>query len=328
MSSVLLTVTSMDGSKHCRLSVSRSSTVGSVKRVLESRLGVPLADQRLMFGTLELADTASLESQGIVRNSAILVLMPRSSEEIMMDPMSSEGQQAIEREIRQRQIQESFEVAMEHNPESFARVFMLFVPLEINGIPLKAFVDSGAQNTIISAKCAEKCRLDRLIDKRFAGVAKGIGTAQILGKIHMVQLKIGRQFFPCSLTVLEKSGVDLLFGLDMLKRHQAIIDLRENCLRIGDEDIQFLPEKDIPDMENLDESKEVQENTGKEVTAPINAHVGGTSQPNQEAGFPETEIMILVRLGFSRDQSIAALQASGGNTELAASLLLQQSGLL
>lgn len=66
---------------------------------------------------------------------------------------------------------------------------------------------------------ADKIGLMKLLDTRYAGMAMGIGTSRILGRVHAANMEIMGKIFVCSFTVLEDNKVDLLFGLDNLKRH-------------------------------------------------------------------------------------------------------------
>lgn len=45
---------------------------------------------------------------------------------------------------------------------------------------------------------------------------------------------------------MQGKDVELLFGLDMLKRHQATIDLAKDALVIQGREIRFLSEHELP----------------------------------------------------------------------------------
>ena len=126
------------------------------------------------------------------------------------DPFDPEAQRRIEEEINRVAQHEAYERAMEETPELIAQsTTMLYVPVHANGVAIQAFVDSGAQMTIMSSACAERSGLMRLVDKRFAGMAVGVGTQKILGRIVQVVLQIGGSFLPCSLSVMGASPVCL-----------------------------------------------------------------------------------------------------------------------
>jgi DNA damage-inducible protein 1 len=227
----------------------------------------------------------------------------------------------------------------------FVRVHMLYINTEVNGHPVKAFVDSGAQATIMSPDCANKCGIMRLIDTRYAGIARGVGTAKILGRVHHAEIKIGGAVMPCAFTVMEGKDVDLLFGLDMLKRYKAKIDLEKNALCFEGIEVPFLHESEIPV-----EFEEAASNEPK-VSGPNGTQVGTEtgkvyaegskpgkssiavgapappppapvqSQAGPSAQFPQEKIDELVSLGISAQAATQALQAAGGDVQLAASLL-------
>ncbi|CRG95612.1 DNA-damage inducible protein, putative [Plasmodium gallinaceum] len=166
-------------------------------------------------------------------------------EKALKNPLSEDSQKYIYENIYKNQINSNLALAQEHFPEAFGVVFMLYIPVEINKKVVHAFVDSGAQSSIMSKKCAEKCNILRLMDKRFTGIAKGVGTKTILGKIHMIDIKIGNHFYAVSLTIIDEYDIEFIFGLDLLKRHQCSIDLKQNALIIDNDKIPFLSEKDV-----------------------------------------------------------------------------------
>ncbi|KAL2120534.1 hypothetical protein VTJ04DRAFT_4561 [Mycothermus thermophilus] len=275
-----------------------------------------------------------------------------------LDPVA---QARIEEIIRQERVMENLQSALEHNPEVFGTVHMLYLDVEVNGHKVKAMVDSGAQTTVMSPKCAEDCGIMRLVDKRFAGTAHGVGTAKIIGRVHQAPIKIGPLYLACAFTVMEGKGVELLLGLDMLKRHQACIDLARDCLVIQGESVPFLGPADIPKtLEAFGESGEptVPGPGGTSIGQQSGAIYPPGAQPGQAAGssssapppsattattanppprpaavpaappqaparpsFPREHVEQLMALGASEQRAIQALEATGGNVEFAAGLI-------
>lgn len=278
------------------------------------------------------------------------------------DPFNLEAQAKIEEMIRQERVAENVQKALEDNPESFGRVTMLYIDVLVNNQPIKAFVDSGAQTTIMSPSAAQACGIMRLIDRRFGGIARGVGTAEILGRVHSAEIQIGSYSLQSSFTVMEGKDVDLLLGLDMLKRHQMCIDLKENVLRVQNEKIPFLPESEIPkqlEQHMLEDEPKIEGPGGMKVgarTGTVEQHAEATpanpgpssrankanvasssgagaasssqtasappAAPASTGGVSQESISKITDLGFTREEAIHALQQVGGDVELAVGLLL------
>ncbi|XP_070560655.1 protein DDI1 homolog 2-like [Ptychodera flava] len=244
------------------------------------------------------------------------------------DPFDAEAQQHIAEDIRLKNVEANMESAMEWNPESFGQVVMLYIDCKVNGHDVKAFVDSGAQMTIMSAACAERCNIMRLVDRRWAGIAKGVGTQKIIGRVHMGQIQIGPDYLQSSFSILEDQPMDMLLGLDMLKRHQCSIDLKRNMLTIGTTGTEttFLSEGDLPPCARLNRAPSVTEDEDKQLAEAMQRSAEEASAgPSSVPDIPEEKVNQIVQMGFPRELAIKELRKSNGDVNQAAAAILAKS---
>lgn len=126
----------------------------------------------------------------------------------------------------------------------------------------------------------------------------------------------------------------MLFGLDMLKRYQANIDLMKNALVINGREIPFLAEHELPknaftnpDAVPSEPSTSTKEADSAKVEKPAGSATSTTptSQTTQaDSTWPKESIAILTNLGIPNDLAIKLLNASNGNTDLAANIYFQE----
>ncbi len=141
--------------------------------------------------------------------------------------------------------------------------------------------------------------------------------------------------------VEQKHGPQFIFGLDNLKRHQCSIDLKSNTLRFGSCNVElpFVPPPgdEAPSSPTAAGPSTVALGPSSAVphaappptaAAPMPVPPVAASRPAVPTGGPsggdpahEAAVRQLMALGFPRERVETALQAAGGNSEIAASML-------
>ena len=107
----------------------------------------------------------------------------------------------------------------------------LEIECKVNGQKVLAMIDTGAEISVVSSHFTDRYDLTRFIDTSYAGKAIGVGCGQILGRLANLPFEIGPMKFESSVSVLKNSRVDVIIGLDILRRYSGDISLLDHSLK-------------------------------------------------------------------------------------------------
>lgn len=146
------------------------------------------------------------------------------------------------------QIEEDYMRAYEETPQFFFPVSMIYVPIIINDEYITAFVDTGAQVSIMNYETAVRCGLAHRIDTKAQGTVVGVGTQKALGYVYHVELIIGDCCLPCNFMILQNAP-NIIIGLNVMKAHSIVLDIGQEKMTIGHmkHSVDFLQSKDVSD---------------------------------------------------------------------------------
>lgn len=282
-----------------------SMTLADMAAYIEAETNLPSTHQTLIHKYIQLSpsNTTTLEESNIKEGDIIIISA--------FDP-----------------VEDNLQRAYNENPEFFADVTMLYIKVSINGYDVPAFIDTGAQRTLMTPELCEKCDLNHLVDLRFKAQAKGVGEKESSGRIHSVPMLIGGEVCNTSLTILDIADVGLLIGLDWMKSFKVKIDLNNNGIFIGDTFVEFLSEWEVKRMQSeygikVDQSSEKKMHPLSNLPNPLVPNSLHNHQPSSNVLTSEQKQKInnLVDLGFDETAASQALEACGWNVDMAAGML-------
>ncbi|KAL7495261.1 hypothetical protein ACHAWT_005156 [Skeletonema menzelii] len=122
-----------------------------------------------------------------------------------------------------------------NNPFATSSSHMATVPCVIGNISVEMLVDTGAQTSVLSMPIVRQLGLINRLDRRYMGVAAGVGQARISGKINNIicAFGVGHVEFPMDFIVLDIKDSLVILGLDQMRKYKCLVDMEREKLVFG-----------------------------------------------------------------------------------------------
>lgn len=176
-------------------------------------------------------------------------------------------------------------------PQSYIPTPLLYVRVHLNGVPVDAIVDTGAQSTVINVETVFRCGLDAKLDDRYAGGVRGVGAGlgRVVGRIHRAEIGVGSTTLDWKLSVLEE-GPQMLLGIDIMANYGFDIDIGNRRLVIRQQNagsgdsievsVPFLLPEEVEDSTSFGEV--ATGHTPKETNTDVPPNTGGDEPDDEE----------------------------------------------
>ena len=97
----------------------------------------------------------------------------------------------------------------------------------MNGCRIQAYIDCGSQRPCMFMKCAKRCGLSHLIDSSCRmDVLTASGIQNNVALVHFYLVKTATDELLTSFEIMNHIEDDIIIGLDLLKRYNCTMDLK------------------------------------------------------------------------------------------------------
>jgi predicted aspartyl protease len=126
---------------------------------------------------------------------------------------------------------------------------LIYIPLLINETyKARCILDTGASYNMISIDYVRAINCEHLIDKNYQGSCVGVGTANILGKIKHMNIKINNVAYRLTVDVSDTKECIFLLGIAFMRKNNCIINTMTNQVIFGTNKVEMLSDDDCHDV--------------------------------------------------------------------------------